>query len=63
MSGQTPKGQTGVHLITNLEHSVQNVLAQTKRCPHHNSIKKGGLLESKRTPTSLWPEVGHNYLC
>jgi hypothetical protein len=23
----------------------------------------GGLLKSKRTSTSLWPEVGHNYLC
>jgi hypothetical protein len=46
-----------------LEHSVQNVLAQTERCPHHNSIKMGGLLESNRTPTSLWPEVGHNYFC
>jgi hypothetical protein len=62
VSDQTPKGQIGIRLITNLEHSVQNVLAQTKICPHHNSIKKGGLLESKSTATSLWPEVGHNYL-
>jgi hypothetical protein len=59
---QTLKGQTGVRLIMNLEHSVQNVFAQTERCPHHNGIEKGGLLESKLTPTSLRPEVGHNYL-
>jgi hypothetical protein len=42
---------------------VQNVLAQTERCPYHNSIKNGDLLESKCTLTSLWPEVDHNYLC
>jgi selenocysteine lyase/cysteine desulfurase len=63
VSDQTPKGRIGVRLITNHEHNVQNVLAQTERCPHHNSIKKGGLLESNCTSTSLGPKVGHNYLC
>jgi len=36
---------------------VQDVLAQAKRSPHHNGIEKGGLLESKLTPTSLRPKV------
>jgi hypothetical protein len=50
-------------LGANLEHSVQDVLAQAKRSPHHNGIKKGGLLESKLTSTSLRPKVCHNDLC
>jgi hypothetical protein len=63
VSDQTPKGQVGVCLIMNLQHSVQNVFAQTERCPHHSSIEKGGLLESMLTRTSLRAEDGHNYLC
>jgi hypothetical protein len=52
LSDQTPKRQTRVLLIANLKHSVQDVLAQAKRSLHHNGIEKGGLLESKLTPTS-----------
>jgi hypothetical protein len=48
---------------TNFEHSVQNVLAQVERSPHHNSIENDGLLESKLTSTSLRLKVGYNYLC
>jgi hypothetical protein len=44
-------------------HSVQDVLAQAKRSPHHDGIKKGGLLESKLTPPSLRPKVCDNNLC
>jgi hypothetical protein len=63
MSTKTPKGQTGVSLITNLKHNVHNMLAQTEGCPHDNSIQKVGLLDGKLTPTSLRLEVCHNYLC
>jgi hypothetical protein len=42
---------------------MQDVLAQAERSPHHYGIKKGGLLESKLTPTSLRPKVGDNNLC
>jgi hypothetical protein len=62
LSDQTPKRQTRVLLIANLEHSVQDVLAQAKRNPHHDGIEKGGLLESKLTPRSLRPKVCHHNL-
>jgi hypothetical protein len=42
---------------------VQDVLAQAERSSHHDGIKKGGLLESHLTPTSLRPNVCDNNLC
>jgi len=38
LSDQTPKRQTRVLLISNLEHNVQDVLAQAKRSLHHDGI-------------------------
>jgi hypothetical protein len=38
LSDQTPKRQTRVLLISNLEHSVQDVLAQAKRSLHHDGL-------------------------
>jgi len=63
LSDQTPKRETRVLLILNLKHRVQDVLAQAKRSPHHDCIKKVGLLESQLTPTSLRPNVCHHNFC
>jgi hypothetical protein len=60
---QTPKRQTHVLFISNLEHSVQDVLAQAKRSLHHDGIEKGGLLEGKLTSTRLKPKVSLHNLC
>jgi len=57
VSNQTPNGQTGVHLIKNLEHSVQNVLAQKKK----KKKKKKKIFKKKKRinkgcVVAFWPK-------
>jgi len=57
LSDEVAEGETGIALITSLEHDSQNMLAKTERQAKMNNINKLCPLQYQITAPGNWPEI------
>jgi len=57
LSDEVAEGETGIALITSLEHDSQNMLAKTERHAKMNNINKLCPLQYQITAPGNWPEI------
>jgi hypothetical protein len=55
LSEQASKRETGITLITGLQHHAHNMLAQAERQAEVDGIHELGLLQSQVTAPDNWP--------